>query len=448
MTTDQPEAIQTGASKNFEAMGQVLGTAQDITQKWNTAVNSMQETTAKTQATDFILQLENEAETDPNINGLESRRAALDHAKQGWLKGIANGSFKTKLDLELSHMVNASSIKLKNTYAKKAVFADNQNTWSLLQNYAKIGTPEAHQEAFNLLQTKVAGGFYTPEQASSLLNKAQKVGVQTDIYSDPASMDSESMVLAELEKGPKGKYSYLDGEERIKFIKESRRVIKQNRLYQAEERVNSRLSILNDFADGKIDPATNPELLNSIAIQDPELGEAILKGNDTTFIPKLDNEAFAEVTKEVFQASSREEISKYLLNTLSRNANKDISRERLAILIKAATERAKGLKATADSQPVTLPPEQVEKDSLVKSLLYSTNPLLSAPNMLVNFFNAINKGSSPKEAHEAAVKTEVGRTNPLSLKYKVGDVVTNPQGISGEIIGFNDNGSPIIRRKR
>lgn len=448
LSTRLPGVIKTGSSLPYEIIGQALEKTQDITQKWGAAVENMQETHVKARATEALLQAEANAEADTNINGEEGQFKQLKEGKREWLKGVPESGFKERLSFELDHQINLASIKIKGIYAKKKLFADHMNTGNLLDSYARIGTPEAYQEAFKLIEGKVASGFYSPEQGQALFNKTQKAGLQNDIFSDPALQDSESEVLTQLNKGPEGRYAFLDVNERTELIKETQRHIKQNQLNQVETRINDRLAILNDFASGKIDPDTSKDYITQLSIQDPELGEAIIRGSDTVFMPKLDDEAFASATQEVFKASTKEEISRYLVNVLNQNANKDIGRERLAILINAATERAKSLRATASSQPITISPKQAETDSLIKSLLYNPNPLLSVPNMIINFFKGIGQNYSPREAHDAALRAEVSRTNPLSVKYKIGDIITNPAGISAEVVGFNENGSPIVRRKK
>ena len=67
--------------------------------------------------------------------------------------------------------------------------------------------------------------------------------------------------------------------------------------------------------------------------------------------------------------------------------------------------------------------------------------------MIINYFRGLFSGKSPQEAHTNAVNGEIKRVNPLNTQYKIGDTITNPAGISGEVVGFNENGSPIIRRK-
>lgn len=444
--TSFPGLPSTGRGEALGAFQGLLSVTQEIAGQWQAAERSMQETRAKAVAAEKIAQIESEAELDENINGEEERSKQLYKGKLESLKGIPEGKFKEALSLEIDHHFNLADIRIKTLYNHKKVFADHINTSNLLDKYAKIGTPEAYQEAFNLVEKKVAAGFYTAAQGAALYNGTREAGLENDILNDPALDDKDSRVLADLKD--KTKYEFLSTESRIQFISEAQRKIRQNKQLQDEAVIDNRLNLLNDFANGRIDLLTTPDLVKRLSIQDPELGEAIIKGSDNLFMPKPDEEAFAQATKEVFQAATKEEVSKYLVNVLNSNANKELGRERLAILINAATERAKNLRATSGGQPVTPNPKQVETDSLVKSLLFNMNPLLSVSNMVVNFFNGIKSGQSPKAAHDQALRSEIQRTNNLSVKYKVGDIVTNPAGLSGEVVGFNEYGSPIIKRKK
>ena len=95
--------------------------------------------------------------------------------------------------------------------------------------------------------------------------------------------------------------------------------------------------------------------------------------------------------------------------------------------------------------PSSIPTNEI--DSIVKSFTLSANPVLSTPNLIINFFKNLASGKSPKDAHDESMKNEINRTNPLSMKYKIGDTITNSRGQSAEVIGFNENGSPILKRK-
>jgi hypothetical protein len=160
------------------------------------------------------------------------------------------------------------------------------------------------------------------------------------------------------------------------------------------------------------------------------------------FPEETKNEAYADLVKNVFSAGSKEEVSNFLVEALHASANKEISRDRLAIIVSAAQERAKSLPVGINDEPSTLSPQQNEIDAGVKSIIDNPFKNFNPGNMIDNFFKALGMGKTPQEAHSEAVKSEVNRTNPLSVKHKVDDVITLPNGKLFQITGFTDTGSP------
>jgi hypothetical protein len=92
-------------------------------------------------------------------------------------------------------------------------------------------------------------------------------------------------------------------------------------------------------------------------------------------------------------------------------------------------------------------PKQTVIDASVKDMINNKNDKYSLSNMFTTFVNGLQSGKTPIDAHSDAVKTEAIRTNPYSVKYKIGAIITNNKGETAEVIGLNDNGSPIVKRK-
>ena len=449
--------IQTGAAQRATAVsGPILDAATEINKKWQEANDVIQYTSAKASYETSMADILNRASNDPDYNGSDKYFKEIDKAKKDSLKGFSNNQLAQRTGFEFDNSGYETKLKVENVFRKKQLdFAGVELTRGLDVLSLKVSNASSSEEAkkYNreintLLDMNIRSGVITREQAEKQLKETKEKSVSYEISNDPSLETKSSPVLQELQKGDNGRYSFLDSIQREKAVKEARQKINENKQYATEVKVDSRLQVLNDFANGKIDWKNSDDLIRQLTIKDPELGEAIKKGTDTLFIPDQNEEAFVEATKKVFSASTKEEVSTYLMNVLNANGNKEIGRERLAILINSATERAKELKTSHDSQPITPSPKQIEISSAVKTLIINSNPLFSTANLIVNFFKNLSSGSSPQESQVNAVKTEVNRTNPLSIKYKVGDTVTNSNGISGEVVGFNDNGSPIIKRKR
>ena len=235
-----------------------------------------------------------------------------------------------------------------------------------------------------------------------------------------------------------------------KMIKGYDTLKNQTEKIKLESKISDRFDYIGRIANGTLSWEDSPQVIRGIAIKDPQLAEAMTKVVDSKeeyFPEEANNEAYQDLVKNVFTAGSKEEVSNFLVEALDATANKEISRDRLAILVSAAQERAKSLPVNENDEPVALSPKQNEIDAGVKSIINTKNKQFSVGDMLTNFFKGIASGQSATAAHSDVVKSEINRTNPLSIKHKIGDIITNSKGESAEIVGFNDNGSPMLKRK-
>lgn len=460
-TTQQPsvqEATDYSGQILAEAGQKIGNTVQDASAKWIEAQGTMQYETAKLNAETGFMDLLDQAENNEvDSNAFDKYQKQLSGITKSSLSGITSTPHKNRASLSVGFLETQAARKLNLIFKKKQIeYHRGEVIPKAVELFAKqksmtpYGSPAWNKINSDFIESVngwTSSGLISAEGRNTLIDEANNLQVMHEIAADDATETKASRVLSELQKKKGGRYDSLDPVQRGELIKKSLTQINQNKKFLVDQTVDNRLAVLKDFADGKIDWKNSGPLINQLTVQDPALGEAIKRGTDQLFIAAPDDEAFAEATQAVFSASSKQEISTYLMNVLNQNANKEISRDRLAILINAATERAQDLQTEASDPPATLSRKQIEVGAGVKSLLNS-NPLFSTANMLVNYFKGINSGASPRVAHDEAVISEMNRTNPLSVKYKEGDIVTNPNGVSGEVVGFNENGSPIIRRRK
>jgi hypothetical protein len=208
-------------------------------------------------------------------------------------------------------------------------------------------------------------------------------------------------------------------------------------------------AVVKGIASGGID-LTDPNAAIKLSGKNTKLGTAITaiqqdKGKYAT--EKEENKAFEKYAKSIFDSDSQEKINDLLIDALNAMGNKEISQDKLNIIVNAALGRAKTLKLDSKSAPVNSDPKQIEINGYVNAITRNTNPRFSTGDALVNFFKGVNDGKPSQDAYTDAIKTELTRNNPLMTKHKVGDIVTNSKGESAEVIGFNENGSPIIKKR-
>jgi hypothetical protein len=413
------------------------------------------------EATNGINQIEWDAAKDTETTGFDERY-------EGKLTDLRNSvmakfkdkeaaqEFSRRFDLDLSN----SRFKIKQFGYKNLIdqrlATMGEQLVQYKESYLNETNPQLKQQYLDkvatLFTTARDDGIITKTDAQKNYEKARQdletARVSHDMLKDP------EFVLDELNKGDAGIYKNVSQEERDKLIPTAeRRITILDSAQKKQETVNqvvTRGNYINDIVHNKFDLTTSSDLIRQIGIKDPKLGEALQKVTDNQGLLdiKEDDEAFSKLAKSVFSASSQEEISDFVLNSLV-NKGDEISKEKLAILIDTANEYAKSLRVTKDSPAITPDPKHSAIASGVKSILDTANKFnrFNPGYLLGNFLKGIMSGKSAQEAHTEAVQSEVNRTNPLNTKYKLGDIITNSKGEMAEVTGFNENGSPIVKRK-
>ena len=156
----------------------------------------------------------------------------------------------------------------------------------------------------------------------------------------------------------------------------------QENKIQLENKIADRLDYIGRIANGTLPWENSMDLIRSIAIKDPELAEAmnkVFKSKKGYFVEDVNNEAFQELAKDIFTARDSEDVSKFLLQALKENKN--ISRDRLAILVDAARERAKELPLSVKGQKAASPKRSFWNSAWDAIML--SNPI-TAPFVLIN----------------------------------------------------------------
>lgn len=450
-----------------EGSNRTARAGEGLTNATNNAIETMtkvQETqeqnAANVYATEQLTALKTRAEEDPDFKSADKYEKEAARIGGDAAKTISGANAREAFMSRYTMSQNSIMSGIKSTFMErqlKAAHADLITGIEVQKNaYLTAKTPQEKSLAAAMIKQSITdnvnGLVISPDDGAKLWISIQKDLPEKqalwDISKDDATDTKESHVFTELEKGAEGEYASLDPIQRSEAMKQARVKINDNKQFMYEAKVNNRLDVLKRFVSGEIDPLTNSDEIKNISIEDPDLGEAIRAGTDKLFIPSNDDEAFTETVKNVFEKSTtREDVAKFLMNTLNANDNKRISRDRLAILVNASVDRASELKATAEHSPAKQTLVGNEKSAAVKSIL-KMRPPFSVASVLVNYFDAVSAGKTPAKAREEAVKTEVTRVNPLSTKYKIGDIVTNPNTKeSAEVIGINEVGTPILRRK-
>lgn len=179
-----------------------------------------------------------------------------------------------------------------------------------------------------VLNEKIASNMVEAATISTLQNTGDLILPQglLDSAKDKIAQSTYNDIKSKLAKGYK---SMVTESERIRLI----------------NRVNSRFDYIAKIADGTLDWANSAEIIRQVAATDPKLAEAMTKNieevEEGIELEDESNEVFLELAKDIFTSTDLETISDFLVRALSETKN--ISRDRLAILVYAARKRAEEL---------------------------------------------------------------------------------------------------------
>lgn len=251
--TDVSQPLRNEATRAFANNDKIIGTMTNITQKWSDANDVMQYTEARAKNGLAIAEIKARASADQNFKNSEQYAKELAKVRAESLKGIDNQQVASKLGMEIDHDIQVAQINIGIDFQQKQLkynqFMVKTSLDSLMQDKLSATTPaEAQQydlKMQELLTANVNSGTISYEEANKLIKDAQETSVKYEVYNDNATQEKDSALLKEL-KDPKGKYSFLDPDTRLKMIEESQRRIFQNNQTYKREAENSRDQRFND----------------------------------------------------------------------------------------------------------------------------------------------------------------------------------------------------------
>ena len=211
--------------------------------------------------------------------------------------------------------------------------------------------------------------------------------------------------------------------------KTAKAITAQNEIGSKTQAVNEQSSIINSALQGKLD-SSNPNTLGEITSKYPKLGEALThynnnKGSLTAAGDDKDDD-FLDSTKKMLETGSKEQVIDYVSNVMK---EKDISQDRMNILIGTAMDRGKSL-PDLNGQSKSSNPTWDKIDGGVKSLMnWGKETGIGDAQTITDFLGNI-KNKSVADAHNDAITNTIVRNHPA-----VASMSTPPNMV---ITGKND----------
>ena len=399
------------AAQPFEDNAKVIGTIQKTTQSFSDAHDVMQETKAKTSAEMAFANQEELAKNDPNPDNAEMHIKAIQDAASNSVKGIDNQELVGKVQSDVQQSAFLSGIKIQDMFKKKQIFANDQRLDALATTTAKtvseaVTPAQAQQDEDNFMQTlrdNTNMGLISPERGLMLARQFKLGVVKNKITNNPSTDEADY----------KGLTDGLDLNEATQAEKMISAHIKQNQQIEIQSTLKNRVDTVKGIANGTY-TWQNADQISKIATRDPKLGEALqavfnadAKGGQYKPVSDQDQN-FAELVNKLFSTKTKEEVSDYLVKALNSSSEKNMSRDRLAILVNAAEQRGASLDTNKESGDGKDDPQQKAVEASVKHIqeYVKDQPKEKNPfSAVVDFFKGLSGGGNPQQAKDDAIKS-------------------------------------------
>ncbi|RTK93042.1 hypothetical protein EKI60_06410 [Candidatus Saccharibacteria bacterium] len=342
------QVIREEASQPFKDQQKMLGTLQEITQKWSDANDVMQYTEAKAKHSTAIAQIQARAEADPNYKDSEKYYKELSSVNQEVLKGIDNKEVASKAGLEFNHDAQIAKIKIGANFRKKQLVANSSYVQTTLdglyQSRVNVSDTEklAIDDSINTtLNYQRQAGLMTDEEINEAVVKAQATGAMEGIFVNP------DKTLQEL-KDKNGVYKDIPIEKRMSLIEKAqdykKRLEKEQTELLKEVSFNNETEIiLNIATTGRIPSATEMANMVKAGTMTADFAESALKAvtSPEAVDARTDGEEFSKLTMEIMKSPDKEALKKTINNILKGGGDGKISKADMQILVQSAIAQGK-----------------------------------------------------------------------------------------------------------
>jgi len=268
------EAAQMAANQN-----KITGTITAIAQQWSDAHDTMQLTEATAKSNVMTADILSRASADPDFKNHGKYLQELEEVKKNAASGIDNKEIANKAKMQFEQDSMIAGIKIQSDARTKEMAFNKANIKTgidAIQKKKLTATDaekmQADAEIEDMIEANLKAGVISYDEADKMLKDSQKLGVQYAIYADPASKESDSQVLKDLQD-PNGKYKYLDADVRLDLIQDAqRRIFQNNQTYKREAETMRNERFQNIFAKANQGTLTLHDLDQEMAVSEEQGG--------------------------------------------------------------------------------------------------------------------------------------------------------------------------------
>lgn len=415
ITAETGAAPQNLARAKGSVNNAIIDTGIDIAKKWSAAVDTMQATSAVGKFNAAVLDIKTRAENDPDINSYPKYKKELDNAKKESLKGFQNKMVEETVGFSITNDANVADASIGDLFRKRQIKYGQSELLrgvdALTQRSVNATNPadaqKAEQDIDAMIDLNVQSGIIDSDDGYKLKQKTKE---QLPILKANKAINDNPVAAQKLLE--ENAFGIDDASKRRELINLAKSFQKMDDYEMTKAKVQNRFDSISKIASGEINFQNVQGSIMGLSETDPELAEAMKnvfnkRGKYVTEDPK--NEGFQDLINEVFKQKDAEGVSKVLVNIL--NSEKQISRDRLSVLVDAARIRSEYLNVKngkGNAQPNFL-------DSAVNFV--KQNSSFSFGQTFLSFINRITKENVSGEQIMTVATDEVRKQRLIDFPW-------------------------------
>lgn len=439
MTTQQPSflAADNTSGQVIDVVAQGAKAGLQASESWLKGLDAVQKTTAETNFKSGMLDIMQRAENDPDVNSSGKYLQELESLRAKSMTGIQNKSVEAETLQEFNFESHKAQIQIENFFKKKVISAGQAATLQQLDMEAKLATPDSQNNIKKLLQRQTEAGIVSPKEAYELEKKTVKDMKQNSFLRD---LNSGSQFAGEQLKSNAYGFDVTEMEKAKSILD---RYEKRENEVQKEVQFNSAVDAGVALVNNNLDQGALQQMVLN-GQMDAELAGAFElalfspkkhwkefeKGKANQ--PKIAAEYMIKAVEGMaeFDPDKASNIMKQALNEYSA-PNAKINEKDLAWIIKAIDEKRK-----APDNPIWS-----KLTSAVKMM-----PTTLGAGAMSKFMQTWDFKEDPRPVMKQAVVDQQKEDNPVLANYDIGTVIKRKSG-SYEVVGWNEDGKPVFKKK-
>lgn len=455
------------AQRDAQPLQQVIGATGEFAQKVSDANDVMQYTEARAIHSTSLANLEARAKADPDFKNSDKYTKELYEIKKTSVSGISNQRLAAKASYEFGAESNIIQNRITTDFNDKRIAYTRVLAKNEIDGYLKekLSYPEGSKEAQyytdkieSTLYDNVVAGVFDAKTADTMLKESQETAVKYNVYNDNSTQEKDSQVLADL-KNPKGKYSFLPPDDRLKLIEESQRRIFQNNQTMKREAEFSRDGRFNDiFTKANDGTLTLNDLDQEMKI--PEDQGGIPKKQILDIRKAMQSRIKTDLQVIVDNSEKAGEYASFVDNFISDETDRQKGREAIVnaykdgILSPKEASFLNSLKREAEGIKSIKSREEFMGNNMIpfKNAINAVNDFFTGKKnftesdkalAIKNLLNGSADGVDPKEASQTVIKQAIINSNPSILNFNPdGQIVLDENGNVRMMNNFGDYWNP------